>query len=336
MLCVLLLGPAGTWWALRDDDADNTSGPSTVANAQLLPEYRAPIFAPGHPTLGFLAVGDTGWTGPILDSVAAAMERTASELPVGLVCMLGDNFYRNGAASDLDQVFQTGFEDVFTGAHLAVPFRPALGNHDVIVNPQAQVEYSERSTRWQMPGRCYSFTESAGDDSQAQFFVLDTEVLRRRDRGSTEQLAWLEDKLSRSIARWKIVIGHHPVRSNGDHGSIEHVSHALEPMFEAHGVALYFSGHDHDLELLETGRGFLQVVSGAGSSTRSMRWGEDTLFASAAPGFVWVGIEQNELTLVFVDAARGPLFTRRFGHTELVHPSRLATAASAGSSRAGD
>jgi hypothetical protein len=67
-----------------------------------------------------------------------------------------------------------------------------------------------------------------------------------------------------------------------------------------------------------------------------MRWGEDTLFASAAPGFVWVGIEQNELTLVFVDAARGPLFTRRFGHTELVHPSRLATAASAGSSRAGD
>jgi acid phosphatase len=177
---------------------------------------------------------------------------------------------------------------------------------------QAQVEYSLRSTRWSMPGQYYSFVEPAGGGDQAQFFVLDTEAIRRGEKDAEEQLSWFEDKLAGSRARWKIVIGHHPVTSNGQHGPIHSVRDALVTLFEKYGVALYLSGHDHDLELLETGRGFLQVVSGAGSGTRSMRWGNDTQFASAAPGFVWVGIEKDDLWIVFVDAARGPLYSRHF------------------------
>ena len=49
-----------------------------------------------------------------------------------------------------------------------------------------------------------------------------------------------------------------------------------------------------------------------------MRWGDDTLFASAAPGFVWIGIEEDELWIVFVDAVRGPLFSRRFELPDLL------------------
>lgn len=305
-----------------EDESDEARGPSTVVDARPLPPYRAPVFPSGAPTLSFLALGDTGWAGETLTRVAAAMERAASTSPVSFVCLLGDNFYQEGVTSRLDRRWEENFERAFVGPHLAVPFHAALGNHDHNGNVQAQVEYSAMSTRWRMPGQYYSFVEPAGAGYEAEFFVLDTEAIRREDKSRPEQLRWFEDGLERSQARWKIVIGHHPVRSNGAHGGIGRVQDALEELFARHGVALYMSGHDHDLELLETGKGFLQVISGAGSSTRSMRWGPDTLFASAAPGFAWLGIERDELWLVFVDAERGPLFSRRFALHELVARAR--------------
>jgi tartrate-resistant acid phosphatase type 5 len=317
----LALGAAGAGaWLLRRevhrdhdaDDDDGPRGPSTVADARALPPYRAPEFLSGAASLSFLALGDMGWPGPARDAVVARMEHTASALPYSCVCLLGDNFYRSGTDGDGvrsidDPRWQTGFEQVFSGSNLAVPFHALLGNHDHNGNAEAQVEYGARGTRWHMPGRYYSFALPAGTDCRAQFFVLDTEGIRREEREGVEQLRWLEQRLASSDARWKIALGHHPVRSNGVHGSIERVRGALEPLFERHGVALYLSGHDHDLELIETERGFLQVVSGAGSSTRDMRWGPDTRFASAAPGFVWVGIDRDELRLVFVDAGSGPV-----------------------------
>jgi acid phosphatase len=229
----------------------------------------------------------------------------------------GRHFYEDGVSSTVDPRWDENFEHAFVGPHLAVPFRPALGNHDHVGNVQAQVEYSALSTRWRMPGQYYSFVEPAGADTQAEFFVLDTEAIRRLDKSSPEQLRWFEDKLTRSTARWKIVIGHHPVCSSGAHGGIGRVQDALLGPLEKHGVALYLSGHDHDLEALPSSKGFLQVVSGAGSSTRAMSWGDDTLFASAAPGFAWLGIDGDELWLAFVDAERGPLFSRRFTRAEL-------------------
>jgi acid phosphatase len=292
-----------------DDDGIAASGPRTVTGAPPLPPYRAPEFSPA---LSFLALGDTGWPGAIVESVAAAMDRTAAELPFSFVSLLGDNFYHDGVESTLDPRWATGFEQVFSGPNLAVPFYAALGNHDHSGNPEAQVEYTAGKTRWRMPGQYYSFVLPAGGGHEAEFIVLDTEAIRREDKSTPEQLRWFEDKLAHSCASWKIVIGHHPLRSNGVHGSIARVRAALEDLLDEHAVALYLSGHDHDLELLDSGRGFLQVVSGAGSSPRDMRWGRDTLFASAAPGFVWTGIQGRELAFVFVDAERGPLFSRTF------------------------
>ena len=55
-----------------------------------------------------------------------------------------------------------------------------------------------------------------------------------------------------------------------------------------------------------------------------MRWGSDTLFASAAPGFVWIGLERDRVQLVFVDAERGPLFARAFALQDVVAPAPVA------------
>jgi acid phosphatase len=169
------------------------------------------------------------------------MERTASALPFSSVCLLGDNFYPHGVQS-IDDPQWSGFERAFAGPHLAVPFHAALGNHDHHGNVEAQVEYSATSSRWRMPGQYYSFVERAGEGFDAEFFVLDTECIRREERASTEQLRWFEDKLSRSRVRWKIVVGHHPVRSNGEHGGIDRVRDAIEDLMHDHGVALYLFG----------------------------------------------------------------------------------------------
>ena len=46
------------------------------------------------------------------------------------------------------------------------------------------------------------------------------------------QLEGLERKLHASKAGWKIVVGHHPPRSNGHHGNTVELLEALEPILQ--------------------------------------------------------------------------------------------------------
>ena len=50
------------------------------------------------------------------------------------------------------------------------------------------------------------------------------------------QLAELETHLAKSDADWKIVVGHHPVISNGKHGGTEELQQHLQPLLEEYGV----------------------------------------------------------------------------------------------------
>ena len=46
------------------------------------------------------------------------------------------------------------------------------------------------------------------------------------------QLEGIERKLRASKAGWKIVVGHHPPRSNGHHGNTIELLEALEPILQ--------------------------------------------------------------------------------------------------------
>ena len=68
---------------------------------------------------------------------------------------------------------------------------------------------------------------------------------------------------------WKIVVLHRPIWSRGNHGSNERgLNELLIPLFEAHGVDLVLSGHDHNYERfcpsLGLGRNRRCVDAGAG------------------------------------------------------------------------
>lgn len=70
-------------------------------------------------------------------------------------------------------------------------------------------------------------------------------------------------KLAASKAPWKLVVGHHAVRSYGDHCGRKNAGDCtdmafLAPLLEQHNVAVYFNGHEHDLQ-------HIYSVSGKGS-----------------------------------------------------------------------
>lgn len=270
-----------------------------------------PVMSPGQSALNFFALGDTGWQSPEKVAVAAAMAETARRAHPDLILLLGDNFYRSGVASVGDGQWKTHFEDAFAAPELQVPFRPILGNHDHNGDIDAQVAYSAHSARWKMDGLYYSFSQPVGPECSVEFFLLDTTPLRLEDDSSEAQIRWLESALAASRAKWKIVAGHHPIVSGGKTGGSSNVRDAIEPSFVKHGVDLYLSGHDHDLQLLKTDKSYLQLVSGAGSSNRPVEYTDDTLFAESEPGFARILVTAADLWIQFVTAEDGPRFVHR-------------------------
>lgn len=75
----------------------------------------------------------------------------------------------------------------------------------------------------------------------------------RKEKGVT-QLNWMNIVLRDNSSQWKIVVGHHPVYSAGDHGDTVSLQSEFLDNLENNGVDLYFSGHDHDLQFLKIRR----------------------------------------------------------------------------------
>ncbi len=81
----------------------------------------------------------------------------------------------------------------------------------------------------------------------------------------------VERALERSHATWKIVYGHHPIRSHGRYGDSEELALKLLPILRGR-ADLYLAGHEHDLQILEPEDGLHFVISGAGG--KSVRKGK--------------------------------------------------------------
>lgn len=279
--------------------------------------------------LTFLAVGDWGRDGAFhQQDVADQMGKAADALSPAFVVSVGDNFYEDGVTGVDDPMWRSSFEQVYKAPSLQVPWYVALGNHDYHGNAQAQIDYSQKSTRWRMPSRWFSFSRTAPDGARADFFVLDTSPFIKKyyeDGGqkvkitgqdTAAQLAWIDQALGASDADWKIVIGHHPIFSGGKPdpsgqnvpkdkeedmpgGSVE-LKAQLDPILQRHGVPLYLNGHDHDLQHVFNG-GTHYVCTGAGSKTRTHCDMAGSDFCSMQPGFIACAIDRKRINLVYSD-----------------------------------
>lgn len=279
------------------------TGQHKVIDPQPIPPFQISSRQAEQSYLDFLAVGDTGTGGAGQKQVAAAMGQQAKLTPPAFVLLLGDNFYELGISSARAQEWQSKFEGIYQAPDLQVPFYAVLGNHDHLGNAEAQLKYAQQNanSRWQMPARYYQFTQALGDQN-VLFVALDTEPLANPLVDSKQQLTWLEQTLQASDARWKIVYGHHPIYSGGQHGNNQRLIQNLQPILERAGVDLYLAGHDHDQQMLQAQGNLNFVISGAGSKSRNVRWQSNTRYAATNLGFTRFRLSAEELVVAFYDS----------------------------------
>jgi tartrate-resistant acid phosphatase type 5 len=254
--------------------------------------------AQGGGNLNFLVISDLGGKGGSNQmAVAAQMGRTAAAQKTSFVITCGDNYHANGIDRADSPRWKAEFEDVYTAPSLMIPWYASLGNHEYRGKPDAEVAYSKLSQRWKMPARYYTHTEKVDGATEALFVHLDTApfVSSYRKTGSSyhvqgqdakAQLRWLESTLAASPARWKIVIGHHPIyAAAGTHGDTKELVAGVLPLLEKYGVQAYFCGHDHVLQHLSHGK-MNFFVCGGGATHRTAQKRPDVQFGAGSLGFL--------------------------------------------------
>ncbi len=197
----------------------------------------------------FLVIGDTGSGASFQFDVAKQMMARYEQQPYTLVLHVGDIIYPSGEfRKSGDELYKKVYAPLMDKG---VEFRTVLGNHDVRYgyDPGALAFYG-------MPDRYYHFSRGNVD-----FFAIDTNIMNR-----DEQRQWLDEALAKSDARWKIVYGHHPIHSSGQHGPNTALSRRLAPLLIKHGVDFYIAGHEHNYERFEPIRGVVHLVSGGGGA----------------------------------------------------------------------
>lgn len=247
---------------------------------------------PENQPIRVLAFGDYGTGSTAQKETAATMLAYHRKSPFDFGVTLGDNFYSVGMASPQDPRWKTWWEEMY--APLGIKFYASLGNHDwgLADSPAAEILYSDKSQSWKMPAPYYTFTAGA-----VQFFALDTNEM------SQAQLAWLKEQLDKSKSRWKIVYGHHPIYSDGEHGDDGRLIKNLLPILEAK-ADIYLVGHDHIIEHLkpsDTRLHFL-IAGGGGAPLYKIKESKRAYFAQSINGFAVLEASVDEIKVRFIGA----------------------------------
>ena len=270
--------------------------------------------APGDHHL--LMLGDWGSGEPAQKAVAKGMQnyvKGKSLLPGGML-MLGDNFYDRFKGGLTCPRWQTEFEDMYPKEVFPGPCWTMLGNHDYddepIIKLDAELKYAAANpgTRWTMPAKWYRF-EFPVVKPLVTFLVLDTNYHNRlvslTADEKKEQLAWFKKELEKPRATpWLVVLGHHPLYSNGVHGDDKALIADFDALFREHKIPFYFCGHDHDLQHLEfEGHPTSFVISGGGGARiRAIEKHDRGPFGEGIYGFSHLQISEKRILLRHLDA----------------------------------
>jgi len=159
------------------------------------------------------------------------------------------------------------------------------------------------------PQGYYNFTAGAWQPAAGEqaplleFFVINT-IRLEKDKQDPEQLAWLEDALARSRARWRILYGHHPLYSTGrKHGSDLILRGKLEPLLRTSEdssprVQVVFAGHDHIYQRFHPQKGVGYFVCGNSGELRR---------GNAAPSPLVAAVEDQQRAFMLWEATADAL-----------------------------
>jgi hypothetical protein len=268
-----------------------------------------------------IAIGDIGEGNEGQNAIGDRM--SAKCIQVGgcdAVIVNGDNFYDNGVKSVDDAQWIPKFEQPYDRPGLnGLPFYAVLGNHDYgptsTGNKQAQIDYTflpvgtgpgkRKSDKWQMPEAYYDVKIG-----HVHLFAIDT-----IDFLSAEQENEMSIRVAESEATWKMVFGHHPRFTSGEHYWDNQLL-GFGGMFDFQrsiycGADLFMAGHDHDMELIDKGRdsscpSTYFAISGAASKTRegfdfTPTDARQLYYEDEIEGFAYLEFEGTKLTLEFIN-----------------------------------
>ncbi len=296
---------------------------SAVAATGGLARALAP--APDPKATHILMIGDWGYTnleGQRQVAAAMATYTKQNSLKPEALFLLGDSWYGDLSGGADSPRWQTQFEQMYPASLFPGPAYSIMGNHDYqripigVSKVQAELDYAKRGqSRWTQPGLWYTFdhTSAGAKDPLLHVIALDSNAPGSRLIASLDpvnftlnaaqwqqQLQWLDAELAKPTrAPFRIVLGHHPIFSNGLHGDTSALVRDWEPRLRAYNVHAYLAGHDHDLQHLEFA-------------------GHPTSFVGSGAG----GADLYEIKIP--ESQRGPFAHRVYGFTHLeATPDRL-------------
>lgn len=282
----------------------------------------------------FLAIGDFGSNNKEQRAVASAMRKHLEDIerkPAGLL-LVGDNFYGKMTGGVKSDRWRTGFEQMYDRETFPGPCYAVLGNHDYNDNKGGeltQLAYAAATpgTRWTMPAKWYRVDHPRVDPVVTMLF-LDSNVgsvsidkktglpkPSLKPKESAEQLQWLAGELAKPRAPFTLVVAHHPLFSNGNHGDNKGLIAAWDGLLRKHQVPFYLCGHDHDMQHLEfEGHPTSFLLSGGGGArTRALKKTDRGPFGQTVYGFTQFQFTADRAIVQHVDANRKVL--HRFSKT---------------------
>jgi len=283
--------------------------------------------APNKGATHVFLIGDWGWEGDLAgqrSTAQAAIQYAATHrIAPEAFFMLGDSWYGQMPGGVDDPRWKVQFEDMYPKSSFDCPFYSIMGNHDYqkmpanVVKTEMELAYAKRhGTRWTQPALYYTFDFPA-KNPLIHVIALDSNVdpghghlgasfVMSAEQQAT-QLKWLAAELDKPpTAPFTVVMGHHPIFSNGPHGDHKVLIAEWEPLLRQHQVDFYLAGHDHDLQHLEfEGHPTSFVCSGAGGADLydlKIPEAERGPFAEKVYGFTHMELTPEKVTMRHIAA----------------------------------
>lgn len=273
----------------------------------------------------FYLVSDLGRNGYYEQKpIAELMGQLAEEVGPDFIVAAGDTHHFEGVASINDPLWMTNYELIYSHPELMLDWLVISGNHEYRGNTQAIQDYTKVSRRWSAPARYYAKTVEAGKGEKLLLVLIDTPPLIDKYRNDTEtypdagrqdmqaQLRWIERTLAESDAKWKVVIGHHPVYAETPKEDSERADMRtrLEPLLDKYGVDMYCCGHIHNFQHIKpAGSKVDYLVNTSGSLPRKVKAIEGTAFCSPEAGFTVFSVNEATLTMNLMNGKGKILYT---------------------------
>jgi 3',5'-cyclic AMP phosphodiesterase CpdA len=272
--------------------------------------------------LNFLVIGDWGRCGEYYQKeVAEQMSNCSVSGDASFIISTGDNFYPGGVSSIDDPLWEKSFESVYKQFSLQKDWYVVLGNHDYKKNPQAEIDYSKKSSRWIMPSRYYSVKMPLNGDTNSKvlFVFMDTSPLidkyysdavygkTVKSQDTSAQKRWLIQVLSDKdpTIKWKFVVGHHPLYTSGKRiksGETLQFRKLTENIFKQYKVDAYLCGHEHQLEYIKPEGHTHYFISGAGSEVREVKGDlPESVFKASDHGFMLFSVTKSHFKVQVIN-----------------------------------